>query len=179
MGEWTRIGRHRLTEGRFLRAYRDDLRIAEGVTGTWDWVDMADAVRVVALAPDGRVALVEDRFYLQQRRMLLLPGGMVDAEEEPAAAARRELEEETGWRAGTLEPLAVIDQLPTATPARAHLFLARDLEPGVLAREPSEEGMTLDWRPLDEAVAAVREGAVTEAGSVAALLLAALREGGR
>ncbi len=175
MGIWTRTDRRQLTEGRFLRAYQDDLLISEGVTGTWDWFEMSDAVRVVALDGDGRVALVEDRFYLQQRRMLLVPGGGVDRAEEPAAAARRELEEETGWRAGVLEPLGTIDQPPTATPARAHLFVARELTPGVLAREPSEEGMTLHWRPLAEAVAAVREGAITEAGSVAALLLAALK----
>ncbi|MHA6763738.1 NUDIX domain-containing protein [Streptacidiphilus sp. PAMC 29251] len=175
MSTWSRTNRRQLTDGRFVRAYQDDLLIAEGVTGTWDWVDVADAVRVVAVDQDGRVALVEDQFYLQQRRMLLVPGGNVDRSEQPEAAARRELEEETGWRADTLEPLGVIDQLPTATPARAHLFLARGLRPGVLAREPSEEGMVLSWRPLAEAVTAVREGAITEAGSVTALLLAALR----
>ncbi|MFC1430053.1 NUDIX domain-containing protein [Streptacidiphilus sp. N1-3] len=175
MAIWSRTDRRQLTDGRFVRAYQDDLLIAEGVTGVWDWVDVADTARVVALDQDGRVALVEDRFYLQQRRMLLVPGGAVDRAEQPEAAAGRELEEETGWRAGTLEPLGVIDQLPTATPARAHLFLARDLRPGVLAREPSEEGMTLDWRPLADAVTAVREGAITDAASVAALLLAALR----
>lgn len=175
MSTWSRTARRQLTDGRFLRAYQDELLISEGVTGTWEWIDVADAVRVVALDQDGRVALVEDQFYLQQRRMLLVPGGGVERTEDPAEAALRELEEETGWRADTLEPLGVIDQLPTATPARAHLFLARGLQPGVLAREPAEEGMVLSWVPLADAVTAVREGAITEAGSVTALLLAALR----
>jgi ADP-ribose pyrophosphatase len=177
MSPWPTTGRRQLTEGRFLRAFQDEVQLSEDRTGTWEWVAMADAVRVVALDGDGRVALVEDEFYLQKRRLLLVPGGGVDQAvgEEPEAAARRELEEETGWRAGTLEPLAVIDQLPTATPARAHLFLAGGLTPGQLAREPSEAGMTLTWVPLTEAVAAVRDGRITEAGSATALLLAALR----
>lgn len=158
-----------------MSAYQDEVLIAEGVTGTWEWVDVADSVRVVALDADGRIALVEDEFYLQRRRLLLVPGGRVEPAEEPEAAARRELEEETGWCAGALEPLGCIDQLPTATTARAHLFLARDLSPGALARESSEAGMTLQWLGAEEAVAAVREGAVSEAGSVSAILLAALR----
>ncbi|WP_042399310.1 NUDIX domain-containing protein [Streptacidiphilus carbonis] len=174
MSPWPTVSRHQLTEGRFISAFRDEVLVAEGVTGSWEWVDMADAVRVVAVDGEGRIALVEDEFYLQRRRLLLVPGGGVERTEEPAAAARRELEEETGWRAGRLEPLGVVEQLPTATPARAHLFLARELTPGRLAREASEAGMTLSWRPLDEAVAAVREGVVTEAGSVSAILLAAL-----
>ena len=175
MSPWPTVSRRQLTEGRFVSAFQDEVLLAEGVTGTWEWVDVADAVRVVAVDAEGRIALVEDEFYLQRRRLLLVPGGGVEPAEEPEAAARRELEEETGWRAGRLDPLGVIEQLPTATPARAHLFLARELTPGTLAREASEAGMTLQWRTLDEAVAAVQEGAVTEAGSVSAILLAALR----
>ncbi|MED7823215.1 NUDIX hydrolase [Streptomyces chiangmaiensis] len=133
---------------------------------------MDDAVRVVALDSQGRVVLVEDDFYLQGRRVLHLPGGGSGGQ-EPKAAALRELEEETGFVVGDLHPLGVIDPLPAATAARTHLFLATDLQSGVVHRDDTEIGMTVHWWKLSEALAAVRSGRITEAGSVTGLLLAA------
>ena len=56
------------------------------------------------------------------------PGGKVAPSEEPVAAARRELAEETGLRAGALEPLTVaVFDYPDRM-LRFHVFLARDPE---------------------------------------------------
>ncbi|WP_217246087.1 NUDIX domain-containing protein [Streptomyces sp. AC602_WCS936] len=142
----------------------------------YEHVSVSDGVRVVALDTAGRTLLVEDTFYLQGRRMLHVPGGGTDGQ-EPRRAALRELEEETGLAAGRLDTLGVIDPLPGTTRARAHLMLATDLRPGRMRRDATEEGMTVQWRPLHDAVEAVRAGEITEAGSVTALLLTALTPG--
>jgi 8-oxo-dGTP diphosphatase len=53
------------------------------------------------------------------------PGGKIRAGEAPAAAAARELAEETGLRAGRLEPVClVVHEYPERT-VRLHAFLAR------------------------------------------------------
>lgn len=117
-------------------------------------------------------AFGKDRdFYLQSKRVLHLPGGGVGGQ-EPGQAARRELEEETGLVAGELRLLAVVDPLPGATTARTHLFVATDLRSGVVRRDAAEIGMTVHWVKLGDAVEAVRAGRISEAGSVAGLLLA-------
>jgi 8-oxo-dGTP diphosphatase len=54
------------------------------------------------------------------------PGGKIDRDEEPAQAARRELEEETGLRASTLEPLTLVVHDYVDQPLRLHVFLARE-----------------------------------------------------
>ncbi|WP_405814258.1 NUDIX hydrolase [Streptomyces sp. NBC_01390] len=142
----------------------------DGSLGTYEHVAADDGVRIVALDEQGRVILVEDDFYLQRRRVLHVPGGGCGGQ-RPRDAALRELEEETGLVAGNVHPLGVIDPLPAVTAARTHLFLATDLRTGTQRRDGTEAGMTVQRRTLQEAIKAVRAGAITEAGSVAALLL--------
>ncbi|MGW3570743.1 NUDIX domain-containing protein [Streptomyces sp. NPDC000941] len=167
-----------------LRAYgitSDGTRMATFTTDrpqTLDWVQLVTGLSgdtTLIAIDDGRrrVVLVEDDFYLQGRRVLHLPGGGVGGQ-DPREAAARELEEETGFIASELRPLGVIDPLPATTRARTHLFVATCLRNGTIHRDDTEIGMTVHWWDVADAVEAVREGRITEAGSVTALLLAGL-----
>ncbi|MER5210975.1 NUDIX hydrolase [Streptomyces sp. NPDC002838] len=161
-----------LHRGPFITLNRDLVIRPDGSEGAYEHVTVDDGVRVVAVDEQDQVALVEDDFYLQEKRLLHLPGGGVGGQ-ELRKAAMRELEEETGLIAGNLCLLGVIDPLPGATAARTHLLLATDLRPGVVHRDDTEIGMTVHWMKLGDAVGAVRAGRITEASSVAGLLLAA------
>lgn len=171
---WIRTGSEVLHEGPFVTLHRDSVVRPDGSAGTYEHVAVDDGVRVVALGEHGQVVLVEDDFYLQRRRFLHLPGGGCGGQ-APSDAALRELEEETGLVAHDMFTLGVIDPLPGVTAARTYLFLATDLSPGEIHRDDTEAGMSVYWRTLQDAVGAVRTGEITEAGSVAALLLAAAR----
>ncbi|MGW3864709.1 NUDIX domain-containing protein [Streptomyces sp. NPDC005047] len=169
---WTRKATEVLHRGPFITLNRDVVIRPDGSEGAYEHITVDDAVRVVAVDERDQIALVEDHFYLQQRRVLHLPGGGVGGQ-EPGEAALRELEEETGLVARDLRLLGVIDPLPGATAARTYLFLATGLRSGLVQRDDTEIGMTVHWTERAEAVDAVREGRITEAGSVAGLLLAA------
>ncbi|MFJ6898221.1 NUDIX domain-containing protein [Streptomyces hokutonensis] len=169
---WRQVSTEAIHHGPFISVWRDAVLRPDGSAGAYEHVAADDGVRVVALDAQGRVILVEDDFYLQRRRVLHVPGGGCGGQ-RPRDAANRELEEETGLIADTVRPLGVIDPLPAITTVRTHLFLATGLSTGTQRRDDTEAGMTVERRTLAEAVEAVRTGVITDAGSVAALLLAA------
>ncbi|MBZ4318393.1 NUDIX domain-containing protein [Streptomyces huiliensis] len=170
---WERLGSEVLYRGAHVTLHRDRVVQPDGAEGTYERLTIADGARVVAVDDVGWVALVEDAFAPVGRRLLHVPGGGVAAGEDPEAAAARECEEETGWRPGALRPLGVFHPLPSRTSAVTHLYLGTALRPGTVRRDPTEAGMRVCWMPLDEAVRVAGTGAVTEAGTVVALLMAA------
>ncbi|MEY9849347.1 hypothetical protein [Streptacidiphilus sp. MAP5-3] len=62
--------------------------------------------------------------------------------------------------------------MASATAATTHFYLARDLAAGRTTRDAAEAWMRVRTVPLREAVSLVRSGVISDAGSVAALLLA-------
>lgn len=87
--------------GKFITAKR---------RGRWEYVGRARGIRaaVILAVEDGHVLLVEQFRIPLGKRCLELPAGLIGdhddvADEDALVAAGRELEEETGWRAETLE----------------------------------------------------------------------------
>ncbi len=132
------------------------------------------AAAVVPCLDEDRILLLWQYRHAVGGYLWEVPAGKLDQNEDPEHCALRELEEETGYRAVHIERTGEIVPTPGFSDERIHLFLAWGLEPGVLAREPSER-MELRELPLSEALDMVRTGAIVDAKSIVALQLAAKR----
>lgn len=86
-------------------------------------------VAVVALLPDERILLVEQRRPPIGRSILELPAGLVGdiGEEEPLEAAKRELLEETGYTASQWAELSRCPCSPGLTNETAAFYRAEQL----------------------------------------------------
>ncbi len=180
------VERRVLHRGAFLEFRIDTVERADGSRATRDIAGHPGAVAIVALDGDDRVALVRQWRLPANAALLEIPAGGLDVDdqgvkEDPEAAARRELEEETGLRAGTWRKLGAFYTAPGFTDEFMHLYLATDLAPasddGRLGPD-EDERLILEWRPWQEAVAAVARGEIRDAKSIVGLFsLERLRRG--
>ncbi|MFJ4679076.1 NUDIX domain-containing protein [Kitasatospora sp. NPDC088783] len=175
---WTTQESVEVFRGQRVVVRRDTVRRADGSPGTYEYIESVDGVRVAALDDEGRIALVAENVHVCGLRLLMCPGGGCGADEDAEAAARRELREEAGIEAARIEPLTTMWRMPAGARTREHLYLATGLTVGEHRREPSEADMELHWIPLVEAVAMCGDGRITEAGTLAAVLLTAQRTTG-
>ena len=167
-----------LLETRRFAVVRRQDRCADGTSRTREVVLHPGSVVVVPMVSPARVCLVEVVRTAVGMTLLELPAGTLDREESLADAARRELIEETGYRAGRIEPAGSFWMSPGILRERMHLFMAHDLTAGPQALEPGEQITTrvVDW---DEAVAMCGDGRIDDAKTIAAILLVDARHRGR
>ena len=115
-----------LFETRWLGLYR---------IGRWDFVRRPQAdtcVGILAITSRDEIILVEQFRVPLQRRVIEVPAGIMGDEpefpgESSAETASRELLEETGYRAGKMELLAISPTSAGMSSEYMHLFHAKDL----------------------------------------------------
>jgi 8-oxo-dGTP pyrophosphatase MutT (NUDIX family) len=162
------------------RAGRGRLSIAsvelpDGATFDQYVLRLPPAAIVVTLDEDDRVLMMWRHRFVIDRWVWELPGGYLDNDEDAATAAAREVEEETGWRPGSVEFLLRFQPMVGAADCENHLFLARGADH---VGEPTDtnEAETVRWIPLDEALAMITSGEIAGAASVVGIVhVAAMR----
>ena len=184
----TVVGTEILHRGRLGNFRIDTVRFSDGRTSTREILGHPGAVAIVAIDPDGSVLFVRQWRTAANRALLEIPAGTLDLVdpagriEDPERAAPRELEEETGYRAGTWRKLAAFWTAPGFASELMHLYLATDLRPahGDRLGPDEDERLELTRLPFDEALAAVERGDICDAKSIVGLLwLARLKSSGR
>ncbi len=151
-----------------VRVEEHDVETPEGRRYCFPLVRSPGFAKVVPLLPNGHVVLVRQYRYAIGDVTLELPAGAIDAGEDPITAARRELAEEALLRSDAVESLGVFRTSPGRMDETGHMFLARDCEPDVAARqhEPTEPVVL----PLADAIDLIGTEILAASSSLALLL---------
>ncbi|MGN9764271.1 NUDIX hydrolase [Micromonospora sp. SD12] len=167
--EWTIHGERVVDDTRRAVLGIADVELPDGVRFEQYVLRVPPAAMVIVLDDAERVLMMWRHRFVIDRWVWELPGGYLDPDEDPAACAAREVEEETGWRPRTMEPLLGFQPMVGTIDQQNLVFLARGADFTGAAPDINETER-LSWIPLAEVEQRIQAGEIVGAGSVAGLL---------
>lgn len=156
-------------DGNLLKVHRDTVRLPDGSQGEREYIRHPGAVAILALFDDGKVLLERQFRYPQRREFIEIPAGKLEPDEPHLDTAKRELLEETGYVAAEWTRLGVIHTAIGYTDEAIELFLARNLTQKS-AKLDAGEFLEVFSLPLEEGIAMIRDGRITDSKTVIGLL---------
>lgn len=160
---------HLLTTERF-RVEQVMRKLPGGQTRTRAIVRHPGAVAIIPIVDADHVCLINNYRVSVDRTLLEIPAGTLEGNDSPLDTARRELKEETGYEASSLRQIACFYLSPGILDEKMTIFLAESLTPGPAERELGEE---IENRvvPWDDAIGMIFSGEITDAKTIAGLLM--------
>jgi ADP-ribose pyrophosphatase len=158
----------RIYSGKVLKLDLDTVALPNGRTTELEILRHPGASAVVALKEDGRVILIRQLRQAAGGFIYEIPAGKLDPQEDPKDCAARELEEEVGYRAGSLKLLTSIWTAPGFTDEVIHIFQGTNLENGTQDLDQDEVLEIIEW-PLEVAMARIQDGTIRDAKTIIGL----------
>lgn len=116
-----------LYRGKIFSLWGGQVALDNGKIAIREYIRHAGGVGIVPMVGENVILIRQFRISIE-RELIELPAGRLEPNEEPMDCAARELEEEIGYRAGKLIPIASYFASVGNSNEKMHLFLALDLE---------------------------------------------------
>jgi ADP-ribose pyrophosphatase len=123
----TWIKQEEIYKGKIFSLWGGEVLLDNGKVTLREYVRHLGGVGIVPIL-DGKVILIRQFRIAIARELIELPAGRLEPSEEPIRCAARELEEEIGYRAKRLIPIASYFSSVGYSNERMVLYLALDLE---------------------------------------------------
>lgn len=138
----------------WLSVRKLDVEQPDGERIDYHAVRLKHVAAAVVSNDENQVLLMWRHRFLTDRWAWELPMGLIEPGETPAEAAAREVEEETGWRPGTLQELVYSEPAAGIMDSAHHVFRATT---AVRVGEPTErnESDRIEWIPLADVPAMI------------------------
>jgi len=163
------LSHEEIYRGKIVTLHVDTIRQASGTSTIREVVLHPGGVTAIPVLKDGRLLLIRQFRYPIGKFILELPAGKLDSGQTPLDTIAREIEEETGYCAGTLTQVCTFYTTPGFSNEAIHLFLARDL---TLKAQRLEEGehITVVSYSLEECLEKIRTGEINDGKTILGIL---------
>ena len=163
-----RISGEDIYGGIFLNMKRDRVSLPDGQEAVREYLTHPGADAILAILDDGRILLERQYRYPIAKVCMEIPAGKLDPNEDPLVCAQRELEEETGYSASKWSYVRRIHPVISYSTEFIDIYLAEGLQPGK-SRLDEEEFLDVFAAPLDEILAWVEQGVITDVKTTIAI----------
>lgn len=161
----------RAWECRWYAVRQDRIHLPDGGEGEYNVVELPDAVWVVPVTTAGEIVLLYHYRYPLGAWGWELPSGSISLGDDALSTAQRELAEEAGGTASDWRFLMRASTMKGIGTEYANLYLASGVTLGATHHEPAEV-ISVHMFPIEQVMQMARAGAIHDAISVLALLLA-------
>lgn len=151
MGKEVTVASERVYEGRLIGLRMDIVRLSEGRVTRREVVEHKGSMAVVTLDEGKNLLLVRQYRKPTEKELFEILGGTMEEGEEPESCAQRELQEETGYVAGSLERLCGFYPTPGYCEGYIQIYLDQDLEPSGRGGE-ADEAYWFSWPQVLEMI---------------------------
>jgi ADP-ribose pyrophosphatase len=157
--------------GKLLTVHSDQVCLPDGGVSVREHILHPGAVVIIAPLDNGKLLFERQFRYPLGQVFIELPAGKIDHGEPALDTARRELREETGYKARHWRHLGVMHPCIGYSNERIEIFFAHGLSFVGDARDQGEFLEVIELS-LADALLAVRDGEITDAKTITALLWA-------
>ncbi len=164
-----RLKRDLQCEGTITKYYKDTVQLPNGKTAIYDFVGHNGAAAAVAVLDDGRLLMVSQYRNALDRFTLEIPAGGLNPDEPTIEAAAREVEEETGYTCGKIEPLITIRTTVAFCNEKIDIYLATELKKGSQHLD-EDEFVNVKAYTLEELEKMIYDGVIEDSKTIAAIL---------
>ena len=161
-------------KGKIIDLSVETVTLPNGATADLEVIAHPGAAAVVPMKDDRTVIMVRQYRHAVGRFIYEIPAGKLHAGEDPRDCAAREVEEETGYKVGQLEPVLSFLTTPGFTNEIIHIFAGHDLSPGT-QNLGADEVLEVIEMPLDQAVAHINDGEIQDAKTIIGLQAVCLK----
>lgn len=166
---WTKLATKEIFRNRWMWLTEDEVKTASGQHATYTVIHKQPFALIIPW--DGeRFVLVKQYRYFINFDSLEFPQGHYE-HSSIAETARTELREETGYRAGKIQPIGSFFVASGAMDQECKVFLATDLTAGERELEASEEGLAIHSVTLAKMESLIQAGEIKDGPTISALHL--------
>ena len=170
MGPERIVTTRKVFEGRIVKLRIDTISLPNGRQMEREVVEHDAVAVIVPIDQDDNVLLVRQYRHPIGQDLLEVPAGIVEGSESPEDCARRELQEETGYAAGTLRALGRFWISPGFCTEFVYAYHATDLSPSRLPAD-DDEAIEVEKMPMSRVNGLIQGGEIRDAKTIAALLM--------